>query len=273
MWMCRQADLIEYFLSHVDFSVNAWTIVYYTGKRALVLPEKIFTRNPMLKVIQGRPDLERDILGLMSAIEENTTLPEIIMNKASETYASMFLAGDDKKVHALIDRALARYSMVELFRIAVDCSILAKEAHDDDINPHSTYITHKGFARFMAFISEDLEVVALPCLVALLGQVDTNRSGRIDTNGFSQALFILKGHSAVHTERGAANWKVLRQSSELSSPISPGRATISEGHIASQPTFSDWQVLYCGGVVPVTQTLAAMRKKYGFSLKIESFDW
>jgi predicted ferric reductase len=74
VWMCRDADLVEYFLRTVTFDLDAWSLIYYTGKRKLVLSEDQFRANPKLLLIQGRPDIRRVVLDIVRACETDGEL-------------------------------------------------------------------------------------------------------------------------------------------------------------------------------------------------------
>ena len=69
IWMCRDADLIEFYMKNLQFDDDAWSFIFYTGKRTLVLGEK--PTNPRVKACLGRPDLEELILGLIDETADN----------------------------------------------------------------------------------------------------------------------------------------------------------------------------------------------------------
>ena len=78
IWMCRDAGLIEHFLHKVDFSQvtrKSFVLIFYTGKRALVLPSIMPTN---LFIFHSRPDLEKTISVIVTSIESKKGLPENI---------------------------------------------------------------------------------------------------------------------------------------------------------------------------------------------------
>jgi hypothetical protein len=125
MWMCREADLIEYFLHTQEFDKDAWTIIYYTGQRELVLSRHIFERNSKLLVCKGRPKLEEDLLAVMHAIESGGMLPQRLLDQARDMYGSLF-GSVRGRVGALLQRALLTYPGSELWELAIDFSIEAE---------------------------------------------------------------------------------------------------------------------------------------------------
>jgi hypothetical protein len=58
----------------VTFDLDAWSLIYYTGKRKLVLSEDQFRANPKLLLIQGRPDIRRVVLDIVRACETDGEL-------------------------------------------------------------------------------------------------------------------------------------------------------------------------------------------------------
>eukprot|EP00976_Prorocentrum_cordatum_P044404 898202-Prorocentrum_minimum.AAC.1 len=56
IWVCREAALVEFFLSRGSFDRAGWTLIYYTGAAELVLPRKL---PRTVLIIRGRPDLDK----------------------------------------------------------------------------------------------------------------------------------------------------------------------------------------------------------------------
>jgi predicted ferric reductase len=61
IWMCREADLLEYYLTKSVFDHEAWTFIFYTGKAELLLEPELLKANHRVRMFSGRPDLERTI--------------------------------------------------------------------------------------------------------------------------------------------------------------------------------------------------------------------
>jgi len=74
IWLCRDASLVEYFLNHASFPNDAWTFIYYTGKKQLEMPESKLPRSVL--ICNGRPDLAGVICELVCGIETGAGLPE-----------------------------------------------------------------------------------------------------------------------------------------------------------------------------------------------------
>ena len=40
IWICRDADLIEFYLNYCAFGDDAWSFIFYTGRRKLVIARR-----------------------------------------------------------------------------------------------------------------------------------------------------------------------------------------------------------------------------------------
>jgi hypothetical protein len=79
IWSCRDGSLVEYFLGHADWATDAWTLIYYTGKRKLTLPDKL---PQSVLIFNGRPAWEAIICEVIRGIETGDTLPETLMTES-----------------------------------------------------------------------------------------------------------------------------------------------------------------------------------------------
>merc|ERR1711862_391532 len=79
IWTCREPDILEHYLSALNFDEKAWTLIYYTGKENLSLTPDIFDTRPRLRLFRGRCQFEDVIASIISSIEYNEELrPEMI---------------------------------------------------------------------------------------------------------------------------------------------------------------------------------------------------
>ncbi|KAH8072411.1 oxidoreductase [Aureococcus anophagefferens] len=85
LWMCRDASLVEFYLSAVEFDDDGYTVVYYTGKRELCVDTSRLPARVL--VFAKRPNLPRAIQGLIHAIETGTGLPEDAVQASEEAKA------------------------------------------------------------------------------------------------------------------------------------------------------------------------------------------
>ena len=72
--MCRDASLLEFYVRSCPFPSDAWTLIYYTGRRRLVLDDAQLPRTVM--IFRGRPNLDCVVRELMAGIELEPGLPE-----------------------------------------------------------------------------------------------------------------------------------------------------------------------------------------------------
>ena len=76
IWMCRDPGLVEYILHKVEINAvtkNSYALIFYTGKRELVLPKNLPIN---IFIFQSRPKLEQTISGIVAAIHSGDGLPE-----------------------------------------------------------------------------------------------------------------------------------------------------------------------------------------------------
>jgi len=84
IWTCRDASLLEYYLTHGHFDKDGWTLIYYTGKRKLVLDSLQLPET--LCIFYGRPCWDVVVREIITSIELGVGLPEQVI---AETKACM----------------------------------------------------------------------------------------------------------------------------------------------------------------------------------------
>lgn len=109
IWICRDPGLVEHFLSNVefDFGKNGHSIVYYTGKRLLVIDRDL---PPNIYIYQGRPNLEKTLSGIISSIATDEGLP---MNM-DEGLKNITKTPLEIRAKVLIEKALSIYTVDQL---------------------------------------------------------------------------------------------------------------------------------------------------------------
>jgi ferric-chelate reductase len=264
VWMCKQADLIEYFLRTVTFDDDAWTIIYYTGKRKLVLSEEQFKNNPRVLLLQGRPDLKQIILDIIYACEMDGDLPPATLDKALEMHHNTFHCGDIKKFKALVEKMLVTYSVRELFEIATRCTLL--ESFDvGKTVMGGTQVTLEGFCRFVNKMAAAPGLLDEKEMARVFAELDLSGDGFLNEEEFDKAMKTLSSveESAQNVEKEKAN------------ELERLALLMSSGYVfrESKPSFSNWQLLYCGGTAAVVKTVNEMRDELGVQVSIESFEW
>lgn len=126
IWMCRDADLVEFYMKNTQFDDDAWSFIFYTGKRALCLGDE--PTNPHIKVLLGRPDLEQLIKALVDNESNGTPMPAALMARANEVAKKLYgkraslygeKASPAERCVAAVERAMASYSFTEMYAIAL----------------------------------------------------------------------------------------------------------------------------------------------------------
>ena len=82
VWMCRDASLLEFYVRSCLFPSDAWTLIYYTGRRRLVLDDAQLPRTVM--IFRGRPNLDCVVRELIAGIELETGLPERMVAESDQ---------------------------------------------------------------------------------------------------------------------------------------------------------------------------------------------
>ncbi len=106
--MCREPELIEYYLHHVPLSTErSWSFIYYTGKRKLVLDNRL-KLNRQLKIFKGRPNLEDAVCDIVDNVSGGIPMAAKVMQSAD--YMARELFDKEPSFGELLERLLDTYS-------------------------------------------------------------------------------------------------------------------------------------------------------------------
>ena len=119
VWMCRDPSLIEYFVSAVPFPEDSFVLIYYTGKKKLLLDENVPANVFLFK---GRPILDSVITGMVHRIESKLGLPEEIVDEGK----SFRVMPPSERFLIVLSRILAMNSPTDFFDLCVDASMTNK---------------------------------------------------------------------------------------------------------------------------------------------------
>ena len=274
IWMCRDAELIEFYMKTVQFHPDAWTFIFYTGKRNLVLgapPE-----NPRLKVITGRPeDLEALILGIIDNDESDIPMCPKLMQRARESERSIFDRSTEQRFRDALEQALATYSCDELFALAINFSAPVNSMPPPQVDLPGFIEMVRSVCRVEGdsenwMTAEDLELTrsSFDIVDGVAG------SGGLNSDEVEKVVEILRRANELSFKRRICT---------LSTPSTPPRKertrrTYSLKDVNDKEErkwmLSGWQMLYCGGgAKPVVSTLEAIHEKYKLPLRVESYAW
>lgn len=256
VWICRDPDLVEFYLNKVEFGTDSWTLIYYTGKkRRLVLGQK--PKNRKVRVILGRPDLESVLTSIVDNITNELPMPESIMTAARDAEALIYNESPAQRFRSALERAMMTYTPSEMFLLACDCS-------STDENPTPTKVNLEGFIKLIRTVADLEENLTDAELEEHFQSADTSRDGQIDENEMADMIEHFRSERCIQKSKsfyGGRSSFMRRTSIQFSSKQE------------KQATLLGWQVLYCGGSRPVVRLLKNMRKKYSMELKLESFNW
>ena len=286
VWMTRDADLIEYFVRTVQFDDDAWTVIYYTGKRKLVMSDGAFKANPRMLLIQGRPNLRKTILDVMSSIERDAPLPREMMDAVRDMHMSTLYCGTSEKFASLLRRMQLTYSMGDLYQMAMRCTlaIFAESSNDSSLSEFQRGVTLSGMKRFIDEVGNAPGLLDEEQVSRVFRQLDTSGDGFLDRQEFAEAMHIMEGSAETDEEKRRRSTENHRFESQrkleraFSSITTEGEEEEEEdrtraGLGGQDVDVRNWQILYCGGTKQVVETLERIGNEIGVDVQIESFEW
>jgi len=125
VWMCRDPSFVEFFISTVEFPEDSFVMIYYTGKKDLVLDDLPFN----VFLFRGRPKLDRVISGIVHSIETEIGLPENIVEEGK----MLQNMSAEEKFRAMFTRLFNEYSPTEIFEYAAEQSSLKDARLNGDV--------------------------------------------------------------------------------------------------------------------------------------------
>ena len=283
--MCRDAELIEFYMKTVKFDPDSWTFIYYTGKRKLVLGAR--PDNARLKVITGRPDLEALILGIIDNTESDIPMCPKCMHRALESERSIFDKSTEQHFCDALERALATYEYDEIFALAIENSAPINGMPPLQVDLPGFIKTVRSVCTVEGNSEQSEDWLTDEDLLCAVNSFDVLRSSR--RSSWQGGLNRCEFEKVVEALR--------KQAEELSFKRINGTlitSTLPRGERLRRPTrdlrrtdclkdvndkgerkwmLSGWQMMYCGGAKPVVDTLEAIHEKYKLPLQVESYAW
>ncbi|EJK47165.1 hypothetical protein THAOC_34135 [Thalassiosira oceanica] len=268
IWMCRQAELIEFMLPSLYVGgedSDCVALVYYTGKRPLLIDYDLPSN---VRIYQGRPDLPR----LVDAITSKTS-PDW-----NERYGGGNYKLDDanyglkrikqttvsERPRVLVARAMETYTNEQLFKFAVDASNsqnqnrLGMDSLTDSVDYMGVkalmkHLAKGGFHHISAQVIEEFQL--------------HSPDGMMSQSKFSSFLASLlpsdcKGNIAAPTTTTALT------SDDFE----------NEDHVFFDMENQDviksvWGMFYCGGSNVVANKIKQIGKETGIPVVFEKFNW
>lgn len=260
IWMCRDPDLVEFYMKNISFDDDAWSFIFYTGKRQLVLGDK--PKNPKIKVCLGRPNLEELVISLVDNTHHGQPMPTKLMQKAAEAEAKIYNKSPTARFCDALERGLTSYNLPEMYSIAL--------SHTDavDGSPPKA-VSLQGFIAMVRIVCGIEGGLSDEELANHFQAVDTSGNGTLDEGELGHITETLRQVAATEatesvTDLEAAKPRVLdRQAKSLKLARAEELKELTDA----------WQIMYCGGAAPVVKSLQDINAKYNIPVKIESFAW
>jgi len=275
VWICRDAGLIEHFLSNVDFGNHGYTLIYYTGKgRAIILRDKLPSNVLLFK---GRPDLERTISGIIHAISSGEGLPEELSNKiVTKTPA-------DIRSKLLIEKALSLYTMDQLHDYTVKAS---NYYNNEGQEPLVDTVNYQGmFSTVRHLLGEEDAGLVEKNILRNFEQVDDGGRRLLNRVQFDEFFDLMlldaedEAESIADLRLGMEKMNTYRDVFDTMAMADDDEHSVDEfdikQYLRGNGKFSadKWSVLYCGGSAPIQRQLQSFQRKYRVPLSVEKFDW
>lgn len=265
IWMCRDADLVEFYMSKIAFDDDAWSFVCYTGKRELVLGAR--PANPRVKVLLSRPNLEELILGLIDFESCGAPMPQQLMERVRESEGRIYNKSATARFCDALERTMTSYSAAEMYRIAIDNS----EPVDGAPPPEMSL---KGFIAMVRTLCHVEGGLTDEELAAYFAAADKNGNRGLDLAELEAILGSLRRAADPEDRESSEEAAASAKEKAVAGQRRASTPTVREASVKERREMLDgWQMLYCGGAAPVVRTLRKIQRKYQLPLKVESFAW
>lgn len=266
IWICRDAGLVEHFLTNVHFGTNGYTLIYYTGKRSLVLQDDL---PPNIFIFDGRPNLERSISGIVHSIVSGEGLPEEL-NHSNEVISKTPV---ETRTKLLLERVLSIYSIAQLFDYTVEASgKIGNERASAAALDRGHVVTYSGMIYTMKqLLGDDCELL-MDQITSNIEEASINGAGLLDRNEFENFFRLMIREDNTDDARNVV--QNIFDTQQNTTKITMDEFGIRK-FLQGDDKFAakNWSMLYCGGSEPVLAQLRAFKKKFGIGLAVEKFDW
>lgn len=268
VWICRDAGLVEHFLANVDFGGYGYTLIYYTGKREIVLTDDL---PPNVFIFNGRPNLDRTISGIIHSIVSGEGLPE----ELNRNHRVISKAPAEVRSKLLLEKALSIYTMDQLFDYTVKASSTTEVCLLGAVNFAGILSTMRNL------LGDDCELVT-DKIMANFDRINVDGSYQLNRDEFEEFMMSMLEvrdeedmSSVANARRGLDRMKTAKNLFDSKGASSNkdefGIRRVLQGN--GKFSAKNWNMLYCGGSEPVLLQLKAYKRKYAIGLSVEKFDW
>jgi ferredoxin-NADP reductase len=256
IWSVRDASLLEFVMDYgARFDEDAYTFIYYTGKRELIfrraIPHSVF-------LLKGRPDLDHLISAIVAACQEGVRIkkPEemgITNPKVSLPKKDLESASSAQHLfHCELRRLSMTYTGEELFTAAV------RRSHLD-----APGVSYEGLRSLVSEIfwrklsDEQLRTV--------FSHVDKDKSGIINAREFGEFLEEMNELGDIN-KREAGDAVALDEEMDFSFHS-------DQAKLKGAVKYEHFRIMYCGGSLPVVKALKDVSTAHNIPLELENFSW
>jgi len=269
VWVCRDASMIEFYLNHITLNDSGWFLIFYTGKRKLMLTNDL---PHTCLIFSCRPDLGATMSSII--VHSSTGWPDEVFKHRDAQNVQFHHLGEylnedmlsntdaEMVLKSLLAQTLQSHTMKEIcdsvgLTMKKNGSLASANANGDTEDDMTMADLWKWISCWgpPVFMSDELDQ-SLQKLLSTKGTADDESPmvSRSKLKGFVDRVLMEfdAGSAATNFDISAVV--------DVDAP--------EWGMIKKQ-----WQVLYCGNSDAVIKDLSGFCKKYDISFKKEKFDW
>jgi len=305
IWSCRDASLVDFFLNNTVFDDDGLTIIYYTGKTPLQVPEN---KPDNLFIIRKRPDLTAVIPRVIDTVEAQLSVSDL-SNVEDVGEAELALVTPvEKLIQEASETSVERFDLCVLSCLINNMSLdeLFEEFdpdHSGDMDRNELDIAMRRLGAKLSPEGVDavldsiggsvdnlrvrVDEAAFKTYITHIGQATIDGAQYTELKPFVKQIELGLKRSTPKTgevESLVACDSVVHTDSEVRKTVSSkisdklldnfDKASEKKMNLKLEPEAqSRWCMLYCGGSKPVIDQLRKVAKDLGILLKEESFDW
>ncbi|EJK47714.1 hypothetical protein THAOC_33548 [Thalassiosira oceanica] len=277
IWMCRQAELIEFMLSSLDVGgedSDCVALIYYTGKRPLLIDYELPSN---VRIYQGRPDLPR----LVDAITSKTSPDRnerfgggnYKLDDANYGLKRIKQITESERPRVLIARAMETYTNEQLFKFAVDASNsqnqnrLGMDSLTDSVDYMGVrallkHLAKGDFHHISAQVTENFELHSPDGMMS-----------QSEFSSFLASLLPCDGNGLPSDGKGGMAVPKTIAANDLTSEDFENKDQAFFDIENQDVINSVWGMFYCGGSNIVANKIKQIGRETGIPVVFEKFDW
>lgn len=291
IWMVRDPEIIEFYLRQRFYDDNAWTIIFYTGKKPLVITDCNLLGS-MVIICKGRPNLRQVVSDIIYNIEYGVPLPESLIARAVVANFEMFHKDEVDKCRDDVARALHIYTPQELFS---ECAKESKRLHYKTLShlpdelctrdgieevfqrqvwrPRELLNPDDYFQKAFEKLQLEEDVIhrdQFEMLLTLLRGATQFLSRARSDSAAQRRLMKHTSDQIQRLQRRNTALAVIQKSKKI--PDNPFESAC-RGDKQGRADIARWCAVYCGASKPVINIVEKIGRDSGMHTDVESFNW